>query len=653
MNIMKYLFTVTIVLFISSNTSSQERIINNAQVASNRIELSPDEIASIRQTELLNRNVVVGNSNIYTKYLPRNTEIQNVTTGIRNGLEYTLIKFRNTSDGSIGSVFVDAKGQITNDKYLPPIKRGKIETELNIALADAKDNDLFDVEVGFVSNVPRPETNSEIVRSYVTDSDPTYFIDGVEVTADKIKENRDPYLQALESYEQRRNDNLRALKNSFLSKLGISSRRVQLDNDSSLQRVILRKDEIMRASEEVNILSISLYSQPETDINNAVQWSGINDHARFGSHRGAGIGIWQTEPGCAPDNWPPIGNINTPYSGPASASLNPGNFKNITRHAEDMARVMRVVSPLAFIECRQGGLPTMAQANSTSPQIQVSTRSATFGTLSSNYRSQDRATDVRTAISLVPHVNSASNITASSPFTVIRAGARGLNILTIGNANIDTTPASIALSSKWANSNIQNEKPEVSSPGIGTFLPALTRSTGGTSAATAHTAGFIANLLDNDETLIRRPMGVKSLVMSGSTSTVTGGITRVGVGGVNYRDTSQFYDARHFRFTGTVPLLVESVYLDTSKPNVRAVISWMNNGNFTFSNGTLSVDWDLEVVDPSGNIVASSMSHINPYESVDFTITTSGTYDFRIIRWAQITPFPPMTELGLVVNWDD
>ena len=293
-----------------------------------------------------------------------------------------------------------------------------------------------------------------------------------------------------------------------------------------------------------------------TDINAAVQWSGINDHARFGSHQGANIGIWQTEPACAPNNWPPVGNITTPYTGPASNNLPAGTVRNNIRHAEDMSRVMRVVSPLAFIQCTPNSiLPTLTQANAANPSIQVSSRSATFITFSGNYAGIDQVADTSIQNTLVPHVNSASNITPSSPFTVIRAGSRGYNVLTVENVNINTSPDSIHSSSKWSNANIQNEKPEISAPGFGTFLPLLSRGTGGTSAATAHTSAFIANLLDNDAALIRRPMAVKSLVMSGATNTVTGGISRVGVGGIDYRNTSQFYETRNFRSVAAPPSL--------------------------------------------------------------------------------------------------
>lgn len=573
-----------------------------------------------------NRNEIMRQTHDFDTHIPQGSSILSATLGVRNGLEYKFAKFKRKNSDKIESVLIRPNGRVSYDSILPAMPNNKIGLDLAISLENAKAKDTLDVVLSFDSKLPRPEPKKSIVGSRVLDDEPSYFLNDLEVSIEKIQKFDEEYLQELERYERSSLEKTEEIRNTALAALGVlENRQIQQAYGGSTSRISLSKEEINKIVDNTNLVSISLFKEATTDINNAVQWSGINDHARFGTHQGANIGIWQTEPACPPNNWGPVGNIITTYFGPASANNN-------IIHAEDMARIMRVVSPQAFIQCAQGSvLPTLAQANAATPQIQVISRSASFVTGSSNYQAVDQAADTNIQNTLVPHVNSASNITSASPFTVIRAGSRGLNVLTIGDVNIDTTPlASIWPNSKWANSNIQNEKPEISAPGRGTFLPLLGRTTGGTSAATAHTGGFIANLLDNDTAIIRRPMGVKALVMSGSTNIVTGGIGRVGVGGINYRDTSQFYETRNFRFNGTLPTILTSVYLDSSKPNVRAVLTWLNDGVFTLNNGTLSVDWDLEVLDSNSNVIATSASHVDPFESIDFTITSSGVYSFRL-----------------------
>ena len=94
-----------------------------------------------------------------------------------------------------------------------------------------------------------------------------------------------------------------------------------------------------------------------------------------------------------------------------------------------------------------------------------------------------------------------------------------------------------------------------------------------------------------------------------------------------------------------------NVYLNASKSKISAVLTWVNDGNYTLSNGSISSDWDLELVRPNGSII-SSTNHTDPWEVLNFTITQSGIYKFRMIRFAFQNP-TVFSELGLSVNWDD
>jgi hypothetical protein len=59
------------------------------------------------------------------------------------------------------------------------------------------------------------------------------------------------------------------------------------------------------------------------------------------------------------------------------------------------------------------------------------------------------------------------------------------------------------------------------------------------------------------------------------------------------------------------------------------------------------MDLDLQVYGPNGNLVGGSYSWDNPFESLDFTPTTSGYYTFKISR-----PFNRDTSLDLRMGLD-
>jgi len=92
--------------------------------------------------------------------------------------------------------------------------------------------------------------------------------------------------------------------------------------------------------------------------------------------------------------------------------------------------------------------------------------------------------------------------------------------------------------------------------------------------------------------------------------------------------------------------------LDTGKPDVRAYISSIQDGTYIRDNRTVSNDYDLVVYDPDGRFVASSRSHSDPFDGVSFTVTRSGSHEFRIERFAQQNA-GMVTDVGLGVHYAD
>ena len=603
--------------------------------------------------------------------------IGDIAIGIRNGLEYALVKYTAPPSQTIKGILILPSGETLESNTLPPIPRPLISPELSNILNKYPDNRNIKVSILFRTTVQPPTRNSNIVSTITLDGETRYFTNdrddlsdiALEGTSDLMPETTELDRQDIlaendqfdilqRNFAQARETEIERNVAAFIERFSIPL--VQIENNSiSRQLVIatLTKKQILevKASAPDNVLHIEPYAEEETSINNAVQWSGINDHARFTPHRGNGVGIWQTEPECAQDGFPTL-EPNFVSNGTNSNSGNSQTAVNV-RHAEDMATIMRVVSPDSFIECRTNPgsvLPTQTDLNNALQPIRLMSRSASFTAPSVNYGNNDALYDETVRNLGILILNAAGNrIAGRAPFNNnVSSGGRGLNVLTIGNANINNTPATRAGTSRFVNPPLQYEKPEVMAPGLGTSLPLLGRGTGGTSAATAHAAGFLANLMESNPFLATRPMIAKAQMMSGATTNMSGSQNQIGYGGINYRDTSQFVSTFGGNFSDNAQSLTFLINLNINKPNVRAVLTWANDGMYTLSQGSLSADWDLTVKDPTGNIVATGSNHVNPWELVDFTITQSGVYRFDMTRFALQNP-TGSSQLGLAINWDD
>jgi len=639
MNIMKCFVVVTLASFTLLSIA----------VAQDRNSPVPFRLADSNRTIPLSDN--------HRRLVPLGTEAVDATTVTRNGQEYTVVKYRDFDDNSSRQIILNSSGQRTN--RLPEFKRAIIGKTLSDSIAK---DPLREVPVSVLLKLPenlqqwKDTRAAKVTSSAAEDDEIKYFIDEKEVSRVEVLEETKGLQVIIENHEKKVADYLKSARTEFVQLNAIEN--AIFPSDIVDERIVLLNQNAQKIQDIANnqlfeIDSIELYIPPQDDIIPGMQWTNIWAHARFGQHQGNNIGIWQTENGCPPNGF--FSNYNR-LSGPP------------TPHSQDMATIIRTVSPLAFITCRGGPLfPTNGQANNAVPQIQVVTRSnsAINGRA---YTGDDRTWDNRIYNSMIPATQSAgNNFNGTSTFNV-NTPAKAVNAITVGNVDISVNPDVIWWESRWINGTLGNEKPELSAPGgsgTGTTLPAPRGPTGGTSAATAHTGGFVANLMDFDASLIRNPQRTKALMLSGATNPVVGGTTKVGVGGIDYRNTSQDYQTYNFDgpnsnwsqfdlFTDGVSDNVITVtrWLQNNKPNVRASISWLNRGGFVLNNMSLSTDYDLEVFDPNNNYVGGSHSVTNPFESVDFTASLSGFYKFKIRRFANPDP-ASRVGLALAVNFDN
>jgi len=146
-----------------------------------------------------------------------------------------------------------------------------------------------------------------------------------------------------------------------------------------------------------------------------------------------------------------------------------------------------------------------------------------------------------------------------------------------------------------------------------------------------------------------KPHLMKVVMLAGATKSITGGADKVGVGGIDFWSTNyagQFkwwtnasYDYYKSHDSGTNNSVLEwkTPSLSSGK-KYRAVISWLNRGNYTYNHKTdshpIGKDFDMSVYDPNGNYVCGSASWDNPYEVCNFTANVSGQYMIRINRYA-------------------
>jgi len=165
---------------------------------------------------------------------------------------------------------------------------------------------------------------------------------------------------------------------------------------------------------------------------------------------------------------------------------------------------------------------------------------------------------------------------------------------------------------------------------------------GGTSYAAPVVTGVIADLFQREPSLRVVPIAIRSILMATAAHNVEGDARlseKDGAGeivaewaddivqGVNGTFFSTNYNSdwsNPFDFS-------ISYGLAAGKPT-RIVLAWDVDTSYTSYSSQPSGDLDMQILDPSGSLVASSASFDNNYEIVYFTPATSGGYKVRVIR---------------------
>lgn len=196
-------------------------------------------------------------------------------------------------------------------------------------------------------------------------------------------------------------------------------------------------------------------------------------------------------------------------------------------------------------------------------------------------------------------------------------------------------------------------KPEVAAPGQNitstiNSAPWIGSTGSGTSYASPMVAGEAALLINRNSSLSYWPEAVKAIIMTTAVHNITGDArlsTLDGAGGVAADRADDIahgvggsWGAQNYGCDASTPLEVATISLNANQ-RTRATIAWDNNPDYSDYVNRPSADLDLQVVDPSGIVVAGSYSFDNTYEIVDFTPSISGTYKLRVNKFrCDLTP---------------
>lgn len=367
----------------------------------------------------------------------------------------------------------------------------------------------------------------------------------------------------------------------------------------------------------------------------------------FSTTRGAGIGIYMTESGCADES------RITNYDRLAGSETN---------HSRNVGAIIRSVSPNSFLYCRGSAvLPNDSDLDGVggNDRIYITTRSNGDAS-SNNYGTTDRNWDNYSYNNSLAMFNSAGNSGTSTGS--ISTPGKGLNIIAVGNYN-DATDA-INAGSSFTDPSIGNSKPELSAPGTSITAGGFTMT--GTSMSCPHAAAFTADMMSSSTYLKYRPYLAKAKMLAGATDAISGGFDKVGLGGIDFLSAQyngywawwsgnnaswSTFDKNDGSSDGYV---TTRIYISSGYKKARVALSWMNRGNYTYDNRNnahaIGIDLDMKVYAPNGSLVGGSYSWDNSFESVNFTPSQSGYYTVKVNRFANRDTGSAL-RMGLYMNY--
>lgn len=375
---------------------------------------------------------------------------------------------------------------------------------------------------------------------------------------------------------------------------------------------------------------------PYTDVLNL---SGISVYAHSRGYNGSGITAYVSESDCP----------NTQY-------INTSNFVqhktdcsgNIGSHITNMVDLFQKTAPGAVLhEYNRNVNPNPTQNG---PVYDVGFLSGGFSNRA-DYSGYDEELDnYINSNGMIVFVSAGNQYDSLGSYYVSSPG-KALNAITIGAVSSRTGLYNSF--SRWDNSNIGNQKPEVLNYSDFDLLRNATfvdsngnvyngRSSG-TSSATAYTAGLMANVLQQHPFFKRHPEMAKALLITGSTKSVSNyafdadNNSKAARAVPLYQKLAWSTRSAYWNGSNSDFFVGDSISFNESEivagKRYRVAISWLTPGSYITENQTISQDLDLYVYQDD-RIIAKSFSAKNPFEVVDFVATSNCDLRIKIHRYA-------------------